>query len=382
MAAVSTVFHFAPGHDLDHPARTAARAAFLPGMNRTRGAVLAAAAAGVAVLAVLNFALIGDSSPHRAAARCGAGDLGCYETRYAQLVDDAGPERAMRVFRADYARDPVVRARCHSLAHVIGHAAGERYRSVAEAYRHGDRFCASGYYHGAMEAIVAGPERSRALARPNGICASLRRHSTDEGNCAHGLGHGFMAVRANDVPKSLGLCDRLSAGYERRNCYDGVFMQNVMAQDDPRHPTRYLDPQRPLRLCSLLPGRYSLSCLKRQVLYALEVTRGDFRTIFALCRRVGAGGRPECERQLGEAAADLNISSQPDVTVQAGGTAQICGLAADAAGRRRCVEGAAGWFVFHYDRTAEAATFCQAVGPLRGECSAAVRRAAAREPLS
>jgi hypothetical protein len=261
---------------------------------------------------------------------------------------------------------------------VIGHAAGERYGSIAEAYRRGDRFCASGYYHGVMEAIVEGPDRSRALDRPDTICAGLRRGSVDEGNCAHGLGHGFMVVRANDVPASLRLCDRLSADYERRNCYDGVFMENVMAEDDPRHPSRYLDRSRPLRLCSLLAARYAESCVKRQVLYALEVTRGDFRTIFDLCRRLGSGPRRPCDRQVGEAAADLNIMSQPDVSVQAGATAQICGLAPDAGATRRCVEGAAGYFVFHYDRTAEAQAFCRGLRSLRNACLEAVRQAEAR----
>jgi hypothetical protein len=348
-------------------------------MSPRRWAVLAAIAAGVAVLAVLNLVLVDDPPARRAAARCDPGDLQCYEARYAQLVAGAGPERALKTFRADYNRDPLVRAKCHSLAHAIGHAAGERYRNVAEAYRHGDRFCASGYYHGAMEAIVAGPDRSRALDRPDQICGGMRRGSVDQGNCSHGLGHGFMAVRANDVPASLRLCDRLSADYQRTNCYDGVFMQNVMAADDSRHPSRYLDPNQPLRLCSLLAARYQGSCVKRQVLYALEVTRGDFRTIFGLCRQLGAGGRPPCDRQVGEAAADLNIMSQPDVSVQAGGTAQICGLAPDAGAQLRCVEGAAGYFVFHYDRTAEANEFCRAVGSLSRGCARAVRDARARK---
>src|SRR5919109_4223401 len=350
----------------------------LANMTRTRWAVLVAIATGVPVLAVLNFALVDDPGPRRAAERCTPGDVGCYESRYVQLVRDAGPERALRAFRADYNRDPVVRAQCHGLAHAIGHAAGERFRDVAEAYRRGDRFCASGYYHGVLEAIVPGPARPGALQRPDGVCASLPRGSVAEGNCAHGLGHGFMAVRANEVPASLRLCDRLSAGYERRNCYDGVFMQNVMARDDPSHPSRYLDPNRPLRLCSVLAPRYRESCVNRQVLYALDVTRGDFRAIFGLCRQTGPS-RAQCDRQLGEAAADLNISSQPSVAVQTGATAQLCGLAPDAGARLRCAEGAAGYFVFHYDRTAEAEAFCRLVGSLRRPCTQAVREARARE---
>ena len=331
-------------------------------------ALVAAVLAGVVALVLLNFVLVDDPAPRRAAERCQPGDLGCYEARYTQQVREAGPKRALRTFQADYNRDQAVRAKCHSLVHAIGRAAGERFKHVAEAYRRGNRFCASGYYHGAMEGIVAGPARSRALDRPDEICGGLPRGSLDQGNCSHGLGHGFMVVRANGVPESLRLCDRLSARYQRRNCYDGVFMQNVMAEDDPRHPSRYLDPERPLGLCEAVAARHRESCVKRQVLYALQVTGGDFRTTFGLCRRLGAERR-QCDQQLGEAAADVNIMSQPAVEAQAQATAQLCGLAPDQRARLRCAEGAVGYFVFHYDRAAEAKVFCRSLGALRRRCA-------------
>ena len=159
-----------------------------------------------------------------------------------------------------------------------------------------------------------------------------------------------------------------------------------MAEDDPRHPSRYLDPNRPLGLCSALAARYRESCVKRQILYALQVTRGDFRTIFGLCERLGAATRSQCDQQLGEAAADLNIMSQPNVEVQAGATAQLCGLAPDSEAQLRCAEGAVGYFVFHYDRAAEAKAFCRVLGSLRRRCARVadrrLRDARAREPRS
>ena len=331
--------------------------ALLARMNLRWWAVLGAVVAGAVLVVVPILVLADDPSPRRAAERCKAGDLRCYEGRYARLVKDAGPGRALKALRTDYNHDPLVRAECHSLGHVIGRTAGERFGDVKETYRRGNAFCASGYYHGAMEAIVA--ERPHTLVRPDEVCGGLPRGSVDQGNCAHGLGHGFMVVRANDVRPSLRLCDRLSARYQRGNCYDGVFMQNVMAADDPYQPSRSLDRNRPLRLCAVLAARYRTSCVKRQVLYALDVTRGDFRTIFGLCRRIGGAEGALCDNQLGEAAADLNISSQPDVAAQAGATAQVCGLAPGAAARVRCAEGAAGYFVFHYDRDTEARAFCR-----------------------
>jgi len=343
--------------------------------DRRRWALLAACAVGAASLVLLQTLGAEDPRSEGAVRDCrGAGQrsVACFADRYGRLVREAGPAQALRAFRADYERNPVVRAECHGLTHAIGRAAGERLRDVRAAFRRGDRFCGSGYFHGVVEAIVAGPERAQALARPDELCGGVRARaegSVDHFNCAHGLGHGYMAIRANDLPAALAGCDRLRRRFERENCYAGAFMQNVMAEDDPRHPSRSLDPDRPLQVCAVLATRYRQQCLKRQVLYALERNRGDFRSVFALCARFPAGQRAACDRELGGAAAELNINSQPDALVQAAGTARLCGLAPDDAARLRCAEGATGYFVFHYDRTAEAKAFCRALGALERRCA-------------
>ena len=328
--------------------------------------MLAACSAGVAALAALNFLVIQDSEPGKA----GCKGIRCTAERYSVLVRTDSAARAMRAFKADYRRNPTVRAECHDLTHVIGRAAGKKYGDVARAYRDGDRFCGSGYFHGVVEEIVR--EGGGGVA-PDEVCAGLRERrprSVDHFNCSHGLGHGFMQVREDDVRASLRDCDRLRSSFERENCYAGVFMQNVMNEDS--NEAQLLDADRPLSICERLPARYGEACLERQVLYALERTRGDFRGVFALCARTSAGSRSECTRRVGGAAAELNLSSRPDVAAQAQGTAQLCGLAPDAATARRCAEGAVGQFVYYYDGTAEARELCRALG-FRG-CAAAAQR--------
>ena len=326
--------------------------------------MLAASAVGAVALVALHVFGVKDPSERT----CGR-DVGCIEGRYVALVDSDGPQSAMKAFAADYRRSPVVRAECHGLTHAIGHAAGARLRDVGASFRRGDRFCGSGYYHGVVEAIVSGPEREQALARPDEICRGLR--SADRLDCTHGIGHGFMSLRGNDLRAALKLCDRLRRASDRGNCYAGAFMQNVMAEDDPRHPSRYLDPSRPLYPCDALGDRYRARCLERQILYALERYRGDFRTVFGLCSGLAGRYQPECFRKLGGAAAELNVSSQPSVPVQAQATAQICSLAPGATAQRRCAEGAVSHFVFYYDRTSEAKVFCRTLGALAGDCSRA-----------
>jgi len=334
---------------------------------------VAACVVGAAAVVALNVVGV-DDPPSRGATNCSTSDAECIARRYARLVERFGPARAFKAFRSDYGSNAMVRASCHRFTHVIGRAAALRDGDVEKAYRAGDRFCGSGYYHGVVEKLVEGPARATALDRPDEVCAGLRRRakrSVDHFNCAHGLGHGFMAVRANDVPRSLKLCDRLRSGYERDNCYAGVFMQNVMAENDTRHPSRYLDAERPLKLCEDLATRYRRACLERQILYALERYRGDFRSVFGLCAGLGARYRAECDRRVGGAAAELNVSSQPDLVSQSQATAGLCRLAPDAGARKRCAEGAVGHFVYYYDGTDEAAELCRALGPLAPGCDQA-----------
>jgi hypothetical protein len=325
-------------------------------MTRRRWAVVAACGVGALALLTLNLVGVNDSTPSKRG--CERSDsLRCAEQRYVRLVDTGDTAQAMRAFRADYRESALVRAECHSLTHAIGRAAGRRYRDVGRAYRGGDRFCGSGFYHGVVEAIVAGPERRSALARPDGVCAGLRNRtkgSVDHFNCAHGIGHGFMAVSGNDVRRALRLCDRLRAGFERANCWAGVFMQNVMNAGGSSRRSRYLDPDRPLHPCDVLAVHYRGKCLERQILYALERLRGDFGTVFRLCSALGKAYREECERKVGGAGAELNVESQPNLAAQIQGTAGICLLPADSAAQVRCAEGAVGHFVYYFDGTREA----------------------------
>ena len=325
-------------------------------MTRRRWAVLAACVAGVAALAALNFLVIQDPEPDEA----GCKGLRCTAERYAALVERGSARRAMQAFEADYRRSATVRAQCHDLTHVIGRAAGKKYRDVARAYRDGDRFCGSGYFHGVVEEIVG---ESEGRVDSNEVCGELRERkprSVDHFNCAHGLGHGFMSVRGDSVRDSLRDCDRLRTGFERENCWAGVFMQNVMNEDSG--DAQMLDPNRPLSICEQLPARYGQACLERQVLYALEHTGGNFGQVFALCAQTNAGSRTECVKRVGGAAAELNVSSRPDVAAQAQGTAQLCGLAPDATTARRCAEGAVGQFVYYYDGVDEARELCRVLG--------------------
>jgi len=139
-------------------------------------------------------------------ADCGghsANDYSCYQKRYQDLVYNSGIEAAFTDLKDEFTKEQFVKVSCHQLTHVIGRAAANLYGDdVASTYSRGDDFCGSGYYHGAMETIVANIGAENILDEADNICADPREHqshSLNHRNCAHGMGHGFMGLYQNEL---------------------------------------------------------------------------------------------------------------------------------------------------------------------------------------
>ena len=288
-------------------------------------------------------------------------DYACHEERYEKLVRDSGVEAAFAELKGEYRENGFVKSNCHQMTHVIGRAAAELYGDVPGTYARGDTFCWSGYYHGAMEAVVAkiGPER--VMAEAGGICAELggnERYSFYHYNCAHGLGHGFMSLKANDLFDSLGACDTLPDAWEADACYGGVFMENVAAgRDDPQNPaSEYLDPDRPLYPCTDVAVRHKDQCYGMQTSYALRARGNDFVKVFDLCATVEDAFRPTCYQSLGRDASGRSDNDAAKIEA-------ACMIGAGFEARSNCVIGAARTFVSYYSDDEEAKALCLSVKP-------------------
>src|SRR5690606_11430527 len=169
-------------------------------------------------------------------------DYECWRDRLRTLVARDSPQAALADVRAVYDRVPFVADQCHQLVHEIGRAAGQRYGDVAEAYAVGDDLCASGYFHGVLEAVTEQIGLETLITEIDTVCGPLKErdpYSLDHYNCVHGLGHGLMGVTYSQLYESLAACDAYSEAWERESCYGGVFMENIMARDNPHHPSIY-----------------------------------------------------------------------------------------------------------------------------------------------
>jgi hypothetical protein len=295
-------------------------------------------------------------------------DYACHQERYQNLVRTSGVEAAFAELKDEHEKNEFVKSNCHQLVHVIGRAAAERYGDLSTTYAQGDQFCFGGYYHGVMETIAARIGPDKILEKADTLCADLRedqRYSVYHHECAHGLGHGFMGVYENELFESLKACDALTDLWESNACYSGVFMENIVARDNPSHPSKYLKADQPLYPCTDVARRYKTACYQQQTSYALKTQGNDFARVFDLCESEEDEFGPACYRGLGGAAAQQSISDvgSPE------SASKPCMLGEDHEARFNCVVEAATYFVHYYRSDEQAKTFCESLdADLRAEC--------------
>lgn len=307
-----------------------------------------------------SFAAIAQRAPSGAALDCSgakAADYACYQQRYEDLVNNFGINAAFTDLKDEYEKNEFVKAQCHQMTHVIGRAAATLYSDVSSTFKQGDNFCWSGYYHGAMETIVARTGPDQIVEEVNTSSDELdeqQKYSFDRYNLVHGLGHGFMGTQKNELFESLETCDTLNDEWERGSCYSGVFMENVMTQYNPSNPSKYLKADQPLYPCTDVEDKYKTECYKMQTSYALDTQGGDFSKVFDLCGGIEDEFRPMCYQSLGRDASGKSTSDVDE-------TRDTCMLGEDYEARSNCIVGAVKDFISYYSDDKQANALCESL---------------------
>lgn len=294
-------------------------------------------------------------------------DFSCYMNYYRNLTVARGAPTAIADIKARIINDSYAKEECHQITHAIGRSAGERSSGVAEAFTDGDALCSAGYFHGVMEGLIqqhGTTELSSGFL--DSLCAPFR--TTKKGvltvnhfDCAHGLGHGIMYVKNNELFDSLAVCDTLSDKSEQNPCRTGVFMENVIT-DFKDHTTKYLKPEDPLYPCGAVKEIYKNACYSFQTSYVLKLTK-SFEKTFAACRKVPAPHQDTCFQSVGRDAAGM---VDGDIVK----TKENCSIAANNREAENCVIGAVGAIINHYHSDTEGLAFCASLsGDLQKVCS-------------
>ena len=238
-------------------------------------------------------------------------DFQCWKTYFEAIVYNDSPEESLKQAQIENDKGSYVRSNCHQVAHVIGRASAKVYElNVADTFEHGNQFCASGYYHGAMESVTAEIGAQKVKNTINNICKPFKDKSAynlKHYDCVHGLGHGVMGMENYELYKAIDDCELLTDAWERDSCTTGVFMENIMSVfNNPDYQTKYLDKDRPLHPCTEVPDMHKNSCYLNQSSYALSVTGYDYAKVFSLCSEAG-GSSQICYQSVGRDASGNSI---------------------------------------------------------------------------
>ncbi len=285
----------------------------------------------------------------------------CYKKELTTLTQQSSPKEAFDLIKNQYSSVPYVKSQCHQLAHVVGRVAYEKYQNLSETFSAGDKYCWSGYYHGAIEELTKVKGYNYIVKNSNSVCkeiATAQPHSFYHYNCVHGLGHGFMLVLEGNLFKSLSSCDSLTDDWERTSCYGGVFMQNIMNEQGPdadsSYPAAYLKPDQPMYPCTVVDKKYKDQCYLMQTSYALQTVNYDFQKVFMLCSNVEPEYIETCYRSLGRDASGTSIS---DVHA----TKNNCLLGPTLEAQAYCIDGAVRDFISYFHSDKQAYELCNSV---------------------
>jgi len=297
----------------------------------------------------------------------------CYAEFLREVTLVSGPEKSFHELKLLAAVDKTIEeGSCHQLVHVIGRTSMNKYGDFAEAVRHNDDYCLSGYYHGIMEAFVAETGKERVLEKINDLCATIpgkERRGFDYWNCLHGIGHGTMLLSYENLIEALKLCDYLNGIWEQQQCYNGVFMQNIVehGNDFVQEKTASPDPFFP---CSSIEEKYRGECYYRQPFIFLSYSKGDFKKSFDLCSTLeNEDYRISCYRGLGREAFGVEYG---DIN----STINACYQGENSTQKQYCVGEASEYFVRLNRNKLAGDSFCNKIDAenLRTTCLEHVRK--------
>lgn len=173
---------------------------------------------------------------------CRAGTVvrpACVERSLYTALERGGIALAMGALDSMAAAHPPLRADAHGLAHGLGTAAYRSPETVGETFAACPPTQMSGCYHGLVQGYFLAMTRERGgvgADEMNALCEEQRSRSRFLWfQCAHGLGHGVMAMTGHHLPRALEACEQVRDTFVREQCYSGAFMENVIGATHPHH---------------------------------------------------------------------------------------------------------------------------------------------------
>ncbi len=270
-------------------------------------------------------------------ARCGTGaepvKRKCLMAQLLALRAQRGTRFAMGALNRLTTLDREVEYGGHDYAHMLGitafKAAGG---DVGSAFRSCTEILQSGCYHGVIQTYFMSVPHVGA-AEVSTVCREYTAPDADRWlrfQCVHGTGHGLTMFYEHDLPRALEGCDLFADEWDRKSCYGGAFMENIIFATDPRMAHMVMGdenegeephaaggamgampgmeqagakPKAKFKMvdstdltfpCSVLGERYLDDCWSMQPAVMLQLNGGDFAATFQGCDKAPEVWRASC----------------------------------------------------------------------------------------
>lgn len=324
-------------------------------------------------------------------ARPAEGKDACIERMLIGLLEQAGVAKSMEVLDT-LATDPDILPLAHPLAHGLGISAYRGPRTVAATFAACPSSQMSGCQHGVIQGYFLDMQRQGreiGKAELDALCAPHQASPFVYHQCAHGMGHGLMAVHANHLPSALAACDQPGDPSVRESCYGGAFMENIVNFTHPHHtagghvdtqaggghahgadahaghgapatehgPWKALDPADPLYPCNVVDERHQYACYANQTSAILFFNGGRVEPAVRACEQAPFDHVATCFMSLGR---DITAYAARDH----GRTIEMCGRVGDAIEGRAatwCALGALATLISQAADPQDGIRFCRAL---------------------
>ena len=172
-----------------------------------------------------------------------------------------------------------IRDRCHAIGHIIGQENFKKAGALEIALSACSNACRAACLHGTLGAGVLAelgeeyPDEDIAHADIATIEEIGSKYCASSAGLCHGIGHILYLVKGED-PQGIATCARVSSGYAREACYQGVYMERAGEM------TGWTDALSPFQSatgtvtastffpCESAPMRYSHACFHFASAYA------------------------------------------------------------------------------------------------------------------
>ena len=263
------------------------------------------------------------------------------------VLAEEGIDSALAALDALVAVDEDIARDAHGYAHAIGINAYGGDEPVSSVFSRCTPAYQSGCYHGVIQAFFSRHEQA-AGGGPTGdmvnaLCREYRENLEARWllfQCAHGMGHGLVALADKHLPTSLQGCDLVEYAWEREACYGGVFMENIVHATTPNEavgrpedmashdhsgdghhahaghtmpaataaPSEFppLKADDPLYPCNVLEERYLISCYQMQTSAILYFNDYDIAAASRACAAAPRDYQPTCYQSLGRDISSLS----------------------------------------------------------------------------